>query len=125
MKTIQHKFVEYIPSTLEESILYISIEYHTAAHLCACGCGNLVVTPITPTDWKLIFDGRNVTLSPSIGNWNFKCKSHYWIKNNTIIKAPKWDEWEINSNRNSDKKKKTKYFKKIKNTFKSKPKHGL
>lgn len=118
MKIIQHKFVEYIPRNLEDGILYISIEYHTASHLCACGCGNLVVTPITPTDWKLTFDGRTVTLYPSIGNWNFPCKSHYWIKNNKIIIARKWEDWEINFNRNNDKKKK--YFKKIKDAFKSK-----
>jgi hypothetical protein len=120
MKTIQHKFVEYIPSTLEEGILYISIEYHTAAHLCTCGCSNLVITPLTPTDWKLIFDGRTVTLSPSIGNWNFECKSHYWIKNNKVIIARNWDDWEISFIRNSNKKKKKKYFKKLKNAFKSK-----
>ena len=112
MKTIQHKFVEFIPSKLEEGILYISIEYHTAAHLCICGCGNLVFTPLTPNDWNLTFDGRTVSLSPSIGNWNFDCKSHYWIVNSKIKIARKWKEWEINSFRNSDSKRKTKYYKK-------------
>ena len=80
MKTILHKFVEYVPSVLDDGILYISMEYRTAVHLCVCGCGNKIVTPITPTDWQLTFDGKSVSLSPSIGNWNFECKSHYFIK---------------------------------------------
>lgn len=46
----KHKFVEYIPDTIEENIIYISISYSTAIHLCACGCGKEVVTPLSPTD---------------------------------------------------------------------------
>lgn len=84
MKTIQHKFVEFIPAILEEGILYITIQYRTAVHKCACGCGNKVVTPISPCDWRLIFDGKTITLKPSIGNWGFDCRSHYWITNNII-----------------------------------------
>lgn len=95
MKTLKHKFVELIPESLEEDVLYISIEYRTAVHKCVCGCGNEVVTPISPTDWKLIFDGKSISLTPSIGNWNFKCKSHYWIINNKIKHARKWSKWEI------------------------------
>lgn len=87
MKTIQHKFVEFIPEILQEDILYISVEYRTAVHVCICGCGNKVITPLTPTDWKMIFDGKTISLWPSIGNWNFKCQTHYWIKKNTILLA--------------------------------------
>jgi hypothetical protein len=25
-----------------------------------------------------------VTLAPSIGNWNYACRSHYWIRKNQI-----------------------------------------
>jgi hypothetical protein len=114
MKTIQHKFVEYIPDILEDNILYISIEYRSAAHNCICGCGNRVVTPITPTHWKLTFDGRSVSLSPSIGNWNFDCKSHYWIENNKIKLASKWSDEKIEAGRKADVVKKKKYFKKKK-----------
>ncbi|MCA0447324.1 MAG: hypothetical protein LCH54_13955 [Bacteroidetes bacterium] len=90
MKTIQHKFVEFIPDFLEEGVLYVSIEYCTAIHRCVCGCGNEVVTPLSPTDWKITFNGKTISLSPSIGNWNFDCKSHYWIVNNRIRYARKW-----------------------------------
>lgn len=90
MKTIQHKFVEFIPDTLEEGVLYITTEYATALHKCACGCGQEVVTPLSPKDWKLIFDGKTVSLYPSIGNWRLPCRSHYWIENNQIIDANRW-----------------------------------
>ena len=89
MKTLQHKFVTTIPDELEDGILYITLEYCTAIHKCVCGCGNEVVTPITPNDWELTFNGKSVTLYPSIGNWRFECQSHYWIKNNKIIQAQK------------------------------------
>jgi hypothetical protein len=85
--TIIHKFVDFIPEKLEEGILYVSVNHCVAIHKCICGCENEVVTPIATTEWKLMFDGETVSLSPSIGNWNFKCRSHYWIKNNRIIIA--------------------------------------
>ena len=114
--TLSHKFVEYIPEVIEDGILYITVEYRTAVHNCVCGCGNKVVTPITPTDWQLTFNGKNVTLYPSIGNWNFKCKSHYWITNNKIKHVSKWSDWKIDLGRNKDSEKKKKYFKEKRNT---------
>jgi len=112
MKTLQHKFVEFIPEVLEDGILYITIEYCTAIHKCVCGCGNEVVTPISPTDWQLTFDGKSVSLFPSIGNWNFKCKSHYWIIKNNIKHSRKWKYSEIENGRKIDSERKKLYFKK-------------
>jgi hypothetical protein len=63
--SVKHQFVEFIPEELAEDILYISIRFATASHLCCCGCRNKVVTPLHPTDWKLTFDGKTVSLSPS------------------------------------------------------------
>lgn len=114
MKTIQHKFVEFIPDEIEEGILYISIPYCTAIHKCVCGCGNEVVTPLSPTDWEIIFDGKTVSLNPSIGNWNFECKSHYWIAKNGIRFARQWSAGEIEDGRKNDSAKKKKYYKKRK-----------
>ncbi len=54
---IQHEFVEFIPERLTERTLYVSVAYASAAHLCFCGCGNKVVTPIHPAGWELLFDG--------------------------------------------------------------------
>ncbi len=82
--TIVHEFVEFIPSELKEGTLYISIPYATAVHLCACGCGIKVVTPISPPEWLLRWDGDTVSLHPSIGNWQFPCRSHYWIMRNRV-----------------------------------------
>ncbi len=107
---LQHKFVEFIPDHIEDGILYISIQYCTAIHKCVCGCGNEVVTPLSPTDWKLTFNGKAVSLNPSIGNWNFNCRSHYWIKNNEVEYAANWTEREILVNRNNDLKRKKEHF---------------
>ena len=87
MKYMKHKFIEHIPENLENGIIYISIEHCVVIHKCACGCGKEVVTPISRNGWQLSFDGETVTLNPSIGNWNLKCKSHYFIRDNTIISA--------------------------------------
>jgi len=49
-------------------------------------------------------------LSPSIGNWNFDCKSHYWIKHNEIIFARTWTNDEIDNGREKEAKKRKKFF---------------
>jgi hypothetical protein len=100
--TVTYQFVEYIPEPLEEGVLYISMSYATAAHSCCCGCGHEVVTPFSPTDWKLTFDGETVSLSPSIGNWSFPCRSHYWIKRNEIAWAGDMSQQEIEEGRAHD-----------------------
>jgi hypothetical protein len=107
---LQHRFVEFMPETLEEGVLYVSMEYCTAIHNCVCGCGNKVVTPISPTDWQLKFDGKSISLKPSIGNWSFDCQSHYWITNNHIHWAGKWDKAEIEEGRRADQNRKHVYF---------------
>jgi hypothetical protein len=84
---MQHKFVEFIPSEIEQDILYISIEYDIAKHKCACGCGAIIVTSLAPSRWKLTYDGETVSLSPSIGNWSHPCQSHYFITNDKIVWA--------------------------------------
>lgn len=84
LQQIQHEFVEFVPEKLESGRLYISIPYATATHLCCCGCGYEVTNPITPTDWSLHFNGDSVSLTPSIGNSSFPCRSHYWIRNNRV-----------------------------------------
>jgi hypothetical protein len=108
---LKHEFVEFIPDDLERRTIYISIRFATASHLCLCGCANKVVTPIRPTDWKLIFDGKTVSLDPSIGNWSFPCQSHYWIRNNRVKWAPKWSREQIERGRQYDHYAKGSYFK--------------
>ncbi|SRR5258708_26659348 len=110
MKTIRHKFVEFIPEQLEEGILYLTVEYRTAVHKCVCGCGNKVVTPLSPTDWKMIFDGKTVSLYPSIGNWSFDCRSHYFITRNEIRHCAPWTAERADKGKRKSSKK---YFTKL------------
>lgn len=84
---IRPEFVCLVPTVLEPGVAYVSMEYATVLHLCCCGCGNQVVTPLAPARWHLWFDGRTITLDPSIGNWSFPCQSHYWIEGNVVV----WD----------------------------------
>jgi hypothetical protein len=111
MKKLNHKFVETFPDELENGVIYISVEFASATHKCCCGCGNEVITPISPTGWKLIFDGKSVSLYPSIGNWSFKCQSHYWIENNRIVWAAKWSKKNILKRRKEELDIKQKYYK--------------
>ena len=110
MKQLTHKFLKNIPDALEEGVLYVSVEYATCIHKCVCGCGNEVVTPLSPTDWKLSFNGNTVSLHPSIGNWSLECQSHYWITNDEVEWASKWSRNRIERNRNEDRQEKEVYY---------------
>ena len=107
---LAHKFVKAIPEKLEERTLYVSLEYATVTHKCCCGCGKEVVTPISPTDWQLTFDGDSISLHPSIGNWSFPCQSHYWIRRNRIKWAPQLSKQMIAAGRALDRLAKEQYF---------------
>jgi hypothetical protein len=97
-----HEFVDFIPSHLKDGTVYVSLPFATAVHKCCCGCGNEVVTPLSPTDWTLIFDGASISLDPSIGNWSFSCRSHYWITRNTVMWARDWSSAEVEAVRGYD-----------------------
>lgn len=100
---IRHEFVEFIPKEREEGVLYVSIPYATAVHNCFCGCRTKVVTPISPVGWQLTYDGEAVTLWPSVGNWAFSCRSHYFIKQDSVVWADDMSEDEIAWGRLRDK----------------------
>ncbi len=97
MSQVEHfapEFVSQVPETLDGGRLYVSMEYATAIHLCACGCRREVVTPLRPGRWLLIYDGE-VTLRPSIGNWSLPCRSHYFIVRNRVVWARSWSDDEV------------------------------
>lgn len=79
--------VDSVPEQLEPGILYISEENDVVMHLCCCGCGQEVITPLSPAEWSIRRSGNTVSLRPSIGNWDYPCRSHYWITNNQV----EWD----------------------------------
>jgi len=107
---LQHRFVEYMPEEPEVGVLYVSVEFGTVIHKCCCGCGNQVVTPLSPTDWQLTYDGEAISLYPSIGNWSFDCRSHYWIKNSRVSWAPAWTRAQIEAGRRRDRAQKQQHF---------------
>lgn len=108
--TLTHEFVEYIPDDLKPGTVYVCIQFATVVHKCCCGCGSEVVTPLSPTDWKLIFDGQSISLDPSIGSWSLSCQSHYWIRCNKVVWARRWSRQEIEEGRAYDRQAKEEYF---------------
>lgn len=109
-RKLAHEFVELVPNHLREGVLYVSLNYNTALHKCCCGCGNEVVTPLSPVDWSLGYDGESVTLRPSIGNYSFACRSHYWITNNRVDWVPVPSLQRIAEDRAADHRKRVEYF---------------
>ena len=87
-------FIEHFPDQLEPGVLYVSMKYAMCAHSCACGCGQKVITPLSPRKWRLIYDGESVTLYPSIGNYGFPCQSHYFLTKGKIdwVDADRYDD---------------------------------
>lgn len=81
------ELVASLPERLKPNILYVTVDKDVAGHLCACGCGREVITPISPTDWEVSFSRRGTSLSPSIGNWAFPCRSHYFIWDDAVVWA--------------------------------------
>lgn len=101
VSNILPEFVESFPGDLAPGVLYVSAPFSTAAHLCACGCGREVITPLSPSQWVLRFDGT-VSIRPSIGNWALPCQSHYVIDRGQIRWAALMSKHEIQVNRESD-----------------------
>lgn len=95
LEALTPEFVELMPDELQPGILYVSVRFKSIQHLCCCGCGRKVVTPLSPTSWSMEYDGRSVSLRPSIGNWQKDCKSHYFIIENRVHWARGWSEEEI------------------------------
>ena len=110
VRRLEHRFCTHIPESLEPGVLYVSMEYATAAHGCCCGCGEEVVTPFTPTDWKVTFDGQAISLWPSVGNWMLPCRSHYVVREGVVIEAGPWSDQEIAAERRRDRAAKARYY---------------
>ena len=110
LERLQHQFVQYIPQQLSPGVLYISMEYGTAAHSCCCGCGEQVVTPFTPTDWKMTYDGETISLWPSIGNWTLACRSHYVIDRGRVLEAGPWTDKQVAAERRRDQAAKARHY---------------
>lgn len=77
---------------LRQDYFYYCEKSHTAVHLCACGCGSRVVTPIAYEGQP---SGRNAfrlhatidnlaTLDRPIVNVHLPCYSRYYIRSSRI-----------------------------------------
>jgi len=102
-----------MPDELRPSVLYVSKEFETAHHLCACGCGAKIRTPLGPTEWTLDETPRGPTLWPSIGNWQQACQSHYWIRKGEIVWAEKWTPQQIARGRQAEELRRATYYEKL------------
>jgi hypothetical protein len=111
MQSIHLIKLKYLPAQLESGILYVSEEYGVAGHLCACGCGSKVITPLGTTEWHFHEVNGKATLKPSIGNWQLPCRSHYFIINGGIEWSYQWSDKQIQAAWQSEEKMRKKYFK--------------
>jgi hypothetical protein len=95
------RFVESFPTPMEPGVLYVSITYSTAGHICPCGCGQEVVTKLSPVRWRVIFDGE-VSLSPSVAATGLPCNSHYFITRGVVDWHRKLDARQASAARVAD-----------------------
>lgn len=102
--------VQTMPKLLEPGVLYVAQHYGAAAHLCACGCGSKIRTPLGPTEWTLKETPRGPTLHPSIGNWQKPCRSHYVISGGAVIWAGNWTDAQVAAGRRDERERLDAYF---------------
>ena len=119
INTIRPEYVTQFPRTFEDGVLYISEEFETAGHMCCCGCGERVITPLNPAKWQIRKDGNKVSLSPSVGNWNYACQSHYWISRSKVIETKKFDARTIQAVQRRDRRDMERYIERTNATMTS------
>jgi hypothetical protein len=102
--------VHYVPKELKSGLLYVSEEFGAAVHLCACGCGSKVSTPLGVTEWALEETATGPSLTPSVGNWQLPCQSHYWIRGGTIVWSTKWTGAQVAAGRREEENRRRAYF---------------
>lgn len=85
------RYAGYITDDPKEGEVIISHRFRTLAHLCPCGCGNVIHIPFsTPKDapdpnrWLLTEDEGTITLSPSLLNLSCPNRAHYFVEDNQI-----------------------------------------
>ncbi|WP_363318629.1 DUF6527 family protein [Hydrogenophaga sp.] len=110
MKRIDVLHVHYMPDQLQTGLLYVSHEFGTAQHLCACGCGSKIRTPLGPAEWNLKESRAGPTLWPSIGNWQRPCRSHYIIWEGVVHWAGDWTDQQVAAARSRDRRQLEAYF---------------
>lgn len=108
--TIALQRVKYLPRELVPGVLYVSEEFAVAGHLCACGCGNKVITPLDPAEWTLTERNGRPTLHPSVGNWQLPCRSHYVIAEGLIHWGNQWSDAQVAAGRRAEEQRRQVYY---------------
>ena len=106
----ERRDVQFMPKLLEAGVLYVSEKYHTAAHLCACGCGEKIRTPLGPAEWSVRNAPRGPSLWPSVGSWQRPCRSHYVIDNGAVHWADQWSDAQVQAGRAYEQEKRERYY---------------
>lgn len=86
-----------------------------SAHLCACGCGDVIYLPVDAVNYSIRVDRSGPTLRPSVGNWNV-CNAHYFITNGAVQWATKWTPEQIAAGRTLEDARRTAYYSSRKRT---------
>jgi hypothetical protein len=81
-------FIDSAPAELRTGTLYISTKYRAIVHSCLCGCGEKVVLNLDPDSWTFTFDGRSISIWPSVGNIGLPCRSHYIVRRGQVKWLP-------------------------------------
>ncbi len=105
-------YVTNLPISLDEGLLYVSRKYGISGHLCPCGCGNKIITPLGKTEWKLKVIKGKPSLYPSIGNWQLRCKSHYWILKGKVVWSYMWTDEQIKAGQETENCRRVEYYSK-------------
>tara|TARA_B100000929_G_C15428445_1_gene393808 strand:+ start:62 stop:463 length:402 start_codon:yes stop_codon:yes gene_type:complete len=84
-----------IPAELMPGTIYVNPQGNRAHHLCACGCGMRVMTPLNAIEWELLGPDEYPSLYPSVGNWNLACQSHYFVSRGAVRWARRFTTAEI------------------------------
>jgi len=58
----------------------------------------------------MTYDGVNVSMHPSIGNWSLACRSHYVIRNGKVRWAGAWSDEKVVQGRQKDQASKQRYY---------------
>jgi hypothetical protein len=111
VQILKPQYVEQLPDEMKEGVFYICEAFDLTAHKCCCGCGEDVYNKLGPAKWRLtkMPDG-SVSLDPSVGNWKYACKSHYWISKNRVIDAGMMSARAIEAVQQRDRRDRDKYI---------------
>ena len=51
--------------------------------------------PLGPAEWSFLDSPNGPSLAPSIGNWQFPCRSHYWIQGGQVVWSAAWTPTQV------------------------------